>query len=120
MSDWYITRGLWVDGIARRAAQPELNVQHASLRRFDPELGVLVVDDDSIDLFHYEIAIYKLLEHAVDARSTLDKERPAGPFIYGGLQPRSHPDSTLINLRRNHIAQLRRTVADRATSPPQQ
>ncbi|MBZ2198458.1 hypothetical protein [Occultella gossypii] len=110
VSDWYITRGLWVDGLVSRNAEPGLNLQHVTLRRFDPELGVLVVDEDPIDLFQYEIAVYNLLEHLSDARSTLDKERPAGRSTFGGFRPRQHPDGDLINSRRQHIAQVRRQV----------
>ena len=67
VSDWYLATGGYFGTTPPQA--PDLDhARHVNLRTFAPRLGMLIFDQDQIDLFAYEVALQGVMLSASKAR----------------------------------------------------
>lgn len=103
VSDWYLATGGYFGTTPDDAPEPD-SVRHVNLRTFVPRLGVLVFDQDMVDLFAYEVALQGAMLAASRARREI--KTTGRTYAFGRAQARAWSPE-LEEARRVEVAKWR-------------
>ena len=108
VTDAAISRGgLWFRSVeAEDVAEDENSSRHVAMRIFSPEMGLLIYDNDLIDLWAWEAALHGLLVQIRGAQDGAAK-RLRGRARYGTSKPERWDVAQLGAERRVRIEEIR-------------
>lgn len=116
VSDWYIARGVRFQTATRvELANEPTAGRHANMRLFAPEMGLLLFDDETFDLFAFEVELHSLLASMPDAHARLRAETAPGAMHFGRGKIAAWTPKAIAG-RRAEVARARAEIASEGRS----